>query len=90
MVSDDLPTFNRRQGLPLVVERLDLISAIERRPRRLSLLQPRRMRHTFIWLLLAIGENVPYVMRQVGHVDPKVTLSICPGDVSAARESGSA
>jgi hypothetical protein len=34
------------------------------------------MRRTFISLLLAIGEDVPYVMAQVGHVDPKVTLSI--------------
>ena len=34
------------------------------------------MRRTFISLLLAIGEDVPYVMGQVGHADPKVTLSI--------------
>jgi hypothetical protein len=27
-------------------------------------------------LLLAIGEDVPYVMRQVGHSDPKVTSAI--------------
>jgi len=37
---------------------------------------PHSMRRTFISLLLAIGEDVPYVMGQVGHVDPKVTLSI--------------
>jgi hypothetical protein len=29
-----------------------------------------------ISVLLALGEDVPYVMRQVGHSDPKVTLSI--------------
>ena len=34
------------------------------------------MRRTFISLLLAIGEDVPYVMGQVGHADPKMTLSI--------------
>ncbi len=39
-------------------------------------LTPHSMRRTFISLLLAIGEDVPYVMGQVGHVDPKVTLSI--------------
>jgi hypothetical protein len=33
-------------------------------------------RRTFILLLLAIGEDVPYVMGQVGPFDPKVTLSI--------------
>jgi integrase len=27
-------------------------------------------------LLLASGEDVPYVMAQVGHADPKVTLAI--------------
>lgn len=39
-------------------------------------LTPHSLRRTFISLLLAIGREVPYVMRQVGHVDPKVTLSI--------------
>jgi len=34
------------------------------------------LRRTFISLLLATGAEVPYVMRQVGHSDPKVTLSI--------------
>ena len=34
------------------------------------------MRRTFISLLLAIGEDVPYVMGPVGHADPKMTLSI--------------
>lgn len=39
-------------------------------------LTPRSLRRTFISLLLALGEEVPYVMRQVGDADPKVTLSI--------------
>jgi integrase len=37
---------------------------------------PHSLRRTFISLLLATGAEVPYVMRQVGHSDPKVTLSI--------------
>jgi integrase len=37
---------------------------------------PHSLRRTFISLLLATGADVPYVMRQVGHADPKVTLSI--------------
>ena len=37
---------------------------------------PHSLRRTFISLLLATGAEVPYVMRQVGHTDPKVTLSI--------------
>jgi integrase len=39
-------------------------------------LTPHSLRRTFISLLLALGEEVPYVMRQVGHSDPKVTLAI--------------
>ena len=39
-------------------------------------LTPHSLRRTFISVLLALGEEVPYVMRQVGHTDPKVTLSI--------------
>jgi hypothetical protein len=34
------------------------------------------LRRTFISLLLATGAEVPYVMRQVGHTDPNLTLSI--------------
>ncbi len=37
---------------------------------------PHSLRRTFISLLLATGSEVPYVMRQVGRSDPKVTLSI--------------
>jgi integrase len=37
---------------------------------------PHSLRRTFISLLLATDSEVPYVMRQVGHSDPKVTLSI--------------
>jgi integrase len=39
-------------------------------------LTPHSLRRTFISLLLAVGEEVTYVMRQVGHADPKVTLAI--------------
>ena len=39
-------------------------------------LTPHSLRRTFISVLLAAGEDPPYVMRQVGHSDPKVTLGI--------------
>ena len=39
-------------------------------------LTPHSLRRTFISLLLAAGEDPPYVMRQVGHRDPKVTLGV--------------
>ena len=37
---------------------------------------PHSLRRTFISLLLAGGAEVPYVMAQAGHDDPKVTLAI--------------
>ncbi|ADB50186.1 tyrosine-type recombinase/integrase [Conexibacter woesei] len=37
---------------------------------------PHTLRRTFISLLLAGGADVPWVMAQVGHTDPKVTLQI--------------
>jgi hypothetical protein len=39
-------------------------------------LTPHSLRRTFISLLLATVAEVRYVMQQVGHADPKVTLSI--------------
>ena len=39
-------------------------------------LTPPSMRRTFISPVLAIGEDVRYGMAQVGHADPKMTLSI--------------
>lgn len=39
-------------------------------------LTPHSLRRTFASLLLMLGEPVPHVMDQLGHTDPKVTLSI--------------
>ena len=39
-------------------------------------LTPHSLRRTYISLLLATGYEVPYVMAQAGHRDPKVTLGI--------------
>jgi integrase len=37
---------------------------------------PHGMRRTYISALLAVGETVPFVMAQVGHANPQVTLTI--------------
>lgn len=42
----------------------------------LPTITPHTLRRTFISLLLAGGADVPWVMAQVGHTDPKVTLQI--------------
>jgi integrase len=39
-------------------------------------LTPHSLRRTYISLLLAKGDEVPYVMQQVGHTDPKMTLGL--------------
>ncbi len=39
-------------------------------------LSPHGHRHTFASLLFEAGATVPYVMAQLGHADPKVTLGI--------------
>jgi hypothetical protein len=39
-------------------------------------LTPHSLRRTYISIALAIGEDVPYVMRQVGHANPTVTLAV--------------
>jgi integrase len=40
-------------------------------------LTPHPLRRTFTSILLALGQDVPYVMEQAGHADPNVTLGIC-------------
>ena len=39
-------------------------------------LSPHALRHTFASLLFEAGATVPYVMAQLGHADPRVTLGI--------------
>jgi hypothetical protein len=37
---------------------------------------PHALHRTFASLLFAIGEEAPYVMAQMGHTDPPITLGI--------------
>jgi integrase len=79
------PTQRGHHQNPSNVRNRVLARSIERANERLGArglaplpegLTPHSLRRTFISLLLAIGEDVPYVMSQVGHSDPKVTLAI--------------
>ena len=38
---------------------------------------PHKLRHTFASILVAIGKDSTYVMQQLGHTDPAVTLRVC-------------
>ena len=66
----------RNRVLALSVKRADELLAERGLAPLPEGLTPHSMRRTFISLVLAIGEDVPYVMAQVGHADPKMTLSI--------------
>jgi len=54
-------------------------------PERLT---PHSLRRTFISLLFAIGEDVPYIMAQAGHTDPKGhALDLRAGHVPRRRRA---
>ncbi len=51
---------------------------------------PHSLRRTFISLLLAAGADVPYVMAQAGHADPKMTLGIYAKVIASKTDHGAA
>jgi integrase len=51
---------------------------------------PHALRRTFVSLLLAAGADVPYVMAQAGHSDPKMTLGIYAKVIASATDHGAA
>jgi integrase len=66
----------RRRILAKAVEKANEHLANERLEPLPVGLTPHSLRRTFASLLFAVGETPPYVMAQLGHVDPKVTLGI--------------
>jgi hypothetical protein len=51
---------------------------------------PHGLRRTFVSLLLPAGADVPYVMAQAGHSDPKMTLGIYAKVIASATDHGAA
>lgn len=51
---------------------------------------PHSLRRTFISFLLAAGADVPYVMAQAGHTDPKMTLGLYPQVIASKTDHGAA
>lgn len=51
---------------------------------------PHSLRRTFVSLLLAAGADVPYVMAQAGHADPKMTLGIYAKVIASKADHGAA
>jgi len=66
----------RRRVLAKAVEKANkqlVENEVEPLPERLT---PHSLRRTFASLLFAIGETPPYVMAQMGHTTPNLTLAI--------------
>jgi integrase len=86
--SPDDPVFTTRNGTPQTrhnIRRRVLLPAVARANAQLAdvgaaEINPRltthSLRHTFASLLFEADASVPYVMGQLGHSDPAVTLSI--------------
>ncbi len=66
----------RTRLLAKAVERADSRLAKGDHPPLPETLTPHSLRRTFASVLLSLGEEVPYVMEQLGHTDPEVTLGI--------------
>ena len=70
------PSNVRTRLLAKAVERADARLANKDHPPLPEPMTPHSLRRTFASVLLSLGEEVPYVMEQLGHTDPKVTLGI--------------
>ena len=51
-------------------------------------LSPHSLRRTYISILLASGADVRYVMGQVGHTDPSMTLGVYAQVIKSGRDHG--
>lgn len=51
---------------------------------------PHSLRRTFISLLLAAGADVPYMMAQADHNDPKMTLGLYAKVIASKTDHGAA
>lgn len=51
---------------------------------------PHSLRRTYISLALAAGSDVRFVMQQVGHSDPRMTLSVYAGVIASQTNHGTA
>jgi len=71
----DSPSNIRNRFLSKAVERAN-VALLDHGREPILRATPHSLRRTFISLLLATGADVPYVMAQAGHADPKMTLGV--------------
>ncbi len=85
----DNPSNVRNRLLATAVERANsALRAEGREP--IGPVTPHSLRRTFISLLLAAGADVPYVMAQAGHSDPKMTLGLYAKVIASKTDHGAA
>ena len=85
----DNPSNVRNRLLATAVERAnEMLQSEGREP--IGAVTPHSLRRTFISLLLAAGANVPYVMAQAGHNDPKMTLGLYAKVIASNTDHGAA
>jgi integrase len=88
-VREDSASNIRSRFLAVAVERANV--ALPRAGREpIGALTPHSLRRTFISLLLAAGADVPYVMAQAGHSDPKMTLGLYAQVLTSKTDYGAA
>lgn len=85
----DNPSNVRNRLLATAVERAnEMLQSEGREP--IGAVTPHSLRRTFISLLLAAGADVPYVMAQAGHNDPKMTLGLYAKVIASNTDHGAA
>lgn len=85
----DNPSNVRQRFLAASVERANArLHEEDREP--IGKVTPHSLRRTFISLLLAAGADVPYVMAQAGHSDPKMTLGLYAKVITSKTDHGAA
>jgi integrase len=85
----DNPSNVRNRLLATAVEQANAALRAEGR-KPIGAVTPYSLRRTFISLLLAAGADVPYVMAQAGHTDPKMTLGLYAQVIASETDHGAA
>ena len=93
---DDLvfPTSAGHRDNPSNIRNRTLAAAVEMANEKLddpiTHVTPHGLRRTFASLLVAANADVPYVMAQLGHEDPKMTLGVYAKVIESKTDHGAA
>ena len=85
---DNASNVRNRFFAPAVDQANEALRQAGREP--IGAVTPHSLRRTFISLLLAAGADVPYVMAQAGHTDPKMTLGLYAKVIASKTDHGAA